>query len=159
MNKFFRNSRGLSLVEIIFSIAILAVLAITSIIWFMNYQRQTELNSASKTVMDILRDAQFRSISGKDFKKWGVYFDASGEKIVLFCDEGSGYDSAVVKEENYLSGFVKITNVSLNGEGKEILFDKIRGETSQYGTIKIESGVNSNDSIIITVARLGLIYR
>lgn len=150
---------GFSLIEIMLSITVLAVLSAFSFVWFTNYQRQTETNSTSKTVVDILRDAQSRSISGRDFKKWGVYFDVSGERIVLFRDEGGGYAGAVVKEENYLSGFAKISDVSLNGGGREIIFDKARGETSQYGAIKIESKQDANMLATITITRLGLIYR
>lgn len=158
------NSKGFSFIELLLSVAILAILSTSVIIWFMGYQRQSELDSAVKTMVDALRDAQSRSMSGNDFKKWGVYFDSAGNKFILFRDEGGGYATATVKEENYLSSFVKISSVTLNGGGNEAIFNKLKGDTSQYGTangnstaIKLEQINSSSNYKNIIITPLGRI--
>ncbi len=151
--------RGFSLIELMITIAIIAIFSSGAVIWFFGYQRQAELDSAAKNIVNTLRDAQARSVSGKDFKPWGVYFDISGSKYVLFRNEGGGYAAAAVKEENYLSSFVKISAVTLNGGGNEIIFNKSAGDTAQFGSangnntaVKLEqSGASGNyKNIIVT---------
>jgi prepilin-type N-terminal cleavage/methylation domain-containing protein len=158
------NTRGFSFIELLLSVAILAILSSGVIIWFVEYQRQSELDSAAKTIVDAARDAQSRSMSGKDFKNWGVYFDLAGNKFILFRDEDGGYATATAKEENYLSGFVKIGSVTLNGGGSETVFNKPKGDTSQYGTangnstaVRLEQANNSNNYKNIIITSLGRI--
>lgn len=163
MNKFDINS-GFSLIELLIVMAIVAIFASGAVIWLIGYQRQAELDSAAKNIINTLRDAQARSTSGKDFKPWGVYFDAAGNKYVLFRNEGGGYGGTggqvvTAKEENYLSSFVKIGAITLTGGGNEIIFNKSLGDTGQYGSangnntaVRIEqNGASSNyKNIIIT---------
>lgn len=153
------NNRGFSLIELLLIMAILAILSSGAAIWFFGYQRQVEVNSVSKMIVDTLRDAQSRSISGKDFAKWGVYFDAMGNRFILFRDDGTGYSGAAVKEENYLSSFVKIGNVSLAGGGNEIIFNNPGGGTAQYGTVRIEQSNDSASFKNVIVTSLGKIDR
>lgn len=160
------NTRGFSLIELLLVTAILAILSTGAIIWFIGYERQSELDSAAKTIVDVARDAQSRSMSGKDFKNWGVYLDNVGNKFILFRDEGGGYATATAKEENYLSSFVKISSITLNGGGNETIFNKPKGGTSQYGTangnntaLRVEQINNSNSYKNIIITPLGRIDR
>lgn len=153
------KSRGFSLIELLLVMAILAILSSGVAIWFFGYQRQVELNSVSKMIVDTLRDAQSRSISGKDFAKWGVYFDTIGNKFILFRDDGTGYSGAAVKEENYLTSFVKIGSVSLAGGGNEIIFNNLGGGTAQYGIIRIKQSDDTAGFKDIIVTEMGKIDR
>lgn len=164
-DKLYRSSRGFTLLELMIVMAILAILSGGVVIWFMGYQRQAELDSTSKMIVDTLRDAQSRSISGKDFKSWGVCFDASGNRFILFRDDGVDCAISTIKEENYLSSFVKIgmlcpiTGVCLNGGGNKIIFNNLNGGTAQYGTIRIEQSNDSASFKNVVVTELGKIDR
>jgi hypothetical protein len=163
--------------------AILAILSTGVVIWFMGYQRQAEVDSASRMMIDTLRDAQSRSNSGKDFKSWGVCLSTSDNKFVLFrndcnsngvmdngetdidCGGGGCFDCDLkcngipVKEENYLSSFAKIGGVSLFGGGNKIIFNNLNGSVAQYGTIRIEQSNDSASFKNIVVTELGKIDR
>ena len=152
-----KNKKGFSLIEILISISILAVISSSAFIWFVSYQRQTELDSASKIIRSALRDAQSRSISGKDNKKWGVLFDSGNNKFVLFRDEGSGYATATIKEENYLSQFLKIDENSLAEGCDEVIFINSKGNTAQNCVIKIVDLSNANNFRNISITSVGLI--
>lgn len=175
------NKNGFSLIELMLVMAILAILSSGVAIWFFGYQRQVEIDSVSKMIVDTLRDAQSRSISGKDFKPWGVCFDAIDNKFILFrndcnnngamdngetgvdCGGGGCFDcdskcnGVAVKEENYLSSFVKIGNVSLFGGGNKIIFNNLGGGAAQYGTVRIEQSNNSSGFKDIIITELGKI--
>lgn len=177
------NCKGFSLLELILVMAILAILSSGAVIWFLGYQRQAEVNSSSKMIVDALRDAQSRSMNGKDFKPWGVCFDAIDNKFVLFrndcnsngvqdngeigvdCGGGECFDcdlkcnGVAVKEENHLSSFIKIGDLSLFGGGNKIVFDNIKGSTAQYGTVRIEQINDSSGFKNIVITGLGKIDR
>ena len=153
----YKNRKGFSLIEIIISISILAIISSSAFVWFINYQRQTELDSVSKIIISVLRDAQSRSTSGRDNKKWGVLFDNSNNKLILFRDEGFGYATATIKEENYLSQFIKIDESSLAEGCNEIIFINSKGNTAKNCVIKIVDLGNDNNFINISITSLGLI--
>lgn len=152
-----KNKKGFSLIEIIISISILAIISSSVFVWFISYQRQTELDSASKIIIGALRDAQSRSTSGKDNRKWGIFFDDSNNKFILFKDEGSGYATATAKEENYLSQFIKIDESSLAEGCNEIIFINSKGNTAKNCVIKIVDPSNANNFRNISITSLGLI--
>lgn len=129
-------------------------------IWFIGYQRQAEVDSSSKMIAETLREAQARTISGKDFKRWGVYFDDVSNKFILFAEkaEGEGFATAEVKEENYLPSTARIGNISLGG-GNEIIFNKPAGSAAQYGTVRVVDAGNANNFRDIIVTQLGKIDR
>jgi prepilin-type N-terminal cleavage/methylation domain-containing protein len=154
--KKFKFYSGFSLIEILLVISILAIISTSIFMWFSTYQRQTETESASKMIISSLRDAQSRSTSGKDFMKWGVFFDDTSNKFILFRDEG-GYAGASLKEETYLSKYVEFDSDSLMGGCNEIIFEKIHGETSQNCTIKIVDKSSNANFIDITITSSGLI--
>jgi prepilin-type N-terminal cleavage/methylation domain-containing protein len=151
-----KSYSGFSLIEILLVISILVIISTSVFLWFANYQRQTEIESASKMIMSSLRDARSRSTSGKDFMKWGVFFDGANNKFILFRDEG-GYAGATVKEETYLSKYVEFDSASLSGGCNEIIFEKINGATAQNCAIKIADKSNASNFIDITITSSGLI--
>lgn len=156
-----KKKHGFSLIEIMLSIAIIAVLAVGVSMMLNNYKRSIELDYESKSVVSIIRKAQTYSATGKDEKRWGVYF-ASNNKIILFRDEGGGYATAIYKEEYPLSSSVVIGSVSLNGGGNEIIFNGQDGSTAQYGNangnstaITLQDSQNSTILVNIIVTELG----
>ncbi len=151
-----KSYSGFSLIEILLVISILAIISTSVFIWFSSYQRQTEIESASKMIISSLRDAQSRSISGKDFMKWGIFFDDTNNKFILFRDEG-GYAGASVKEETYLSSYVEFDSNSLSDGCNEIIFEKINGATAQNCAIKIIDKSDDSNFIGITITGSGLI--
>lgn len=150
-----KRKHGFSLIEIMLSIAIIAVLAVGVSMMLNNYKRSIELDYESKSVVSIIRKAQTYSATGKDEKRWGVYF-ASDNKVILFRDEGGGYATAIYKEEYPLSSSVIIGSVSLNGGGSEIIFNGQNGSTSQYGNANGNSTAltlqdSQNSSILVNI--------
>lgn len=173
------SGRGFSLIELLLVIAILAILSSGVVIWFLGYQRQAEVDSASRSIVETMRNAQARTVSGKDFKNWGVCFSETENKFALFrqdcnkngimdngetgidCGGGGCFDcdlkcnGALVKEENYLSSFVKIGSITLNAGGNQLIFNKPNGDTVQYGTIRISEKINANNYKDITISPAG----
>jgi prepilin-type N-terminal cleavage/methylation domain-containing protein len=155
---------GFTLIEILLVMAILAILSSGVFMWLGEYRNATEVDSASKSMVSALRTAQSFSVSGKDSKSWGVYFDGINNKFIFFRNEEDGFDGTgpnlvTEKEENILSSFVKLSNISLNNNGanKGVVFSKTKGATAQNGTIQIEGATNGNICKKIEISPSGMI--
>lgn len=146
------------MLEIVIVMAIVALLASGAAAWFFGYYRQAETESSAREIVGVLREAQSRSMSGKDAKPWGVYFDSASNKAVLFRDDGAGYAGAAAKEDNYLSPATKINSGSLAGGCNEIIFNN-QGAVAQDCTIRIEEATNGNNFKNIIITKLGRIDR
>lgn len=144
---------GFSLIEILLVISTLAILSTSTFIWFAGYQRQTEVSSAAKKIISSLRDAQSRSISGKDFKKWGVLFEDTNNKFILFSDNEGVME---ITEEFFLSSFITLESNFTAGCDK-IIFEKNKGSTTQDCLIRVSDAGNETSFIEITITSFGLI--
>jgi len=158
------RAHGFRLIEILTVMAILGIISSGVFVWIGEYRDTTEVDFASKSITSALRTAQSFSASGKDSKSWGVYFDNINNRFVFFRDEGDGFDGVgtnlvTQKEENLLSSFIKISNISLNNGGvnKGVIFSKTKGGTAQDGIIRIERSNNSNFCKNIEINSSGLI--
>jgi prepilin-type N-terminal cleavage/methylation domain-containing protein len=58
--------KGTTLIELVMVIAIIGILSAASIVSFVNYRRQSALESASLEMVAVLREAQNYALSGKD---------------------------------------------------------------------------------------------
>ncbi|MBW6441172.1 prepilin-type N-terminal cleavage/methylation domain-containing protein [Patescibacteria group bacterium] len=152
----FRSHSGFTLLELMLVISILAIISVSSFTWFSSYKQQTDIQSSSNIIISSLRDAQSRSISGKDFMKWGIFFDSTNNRFTLFRDEG-GYAAATVKEEISLSNYIKLDSNSLAGGCDEIIFEKVTGATTQNCTIRILAKSDNSNFADITVTNSGMI--
>lgn len=60
-----KNKKGMTLLEVIVVISIIGILSAVSIVSFSTYKINTALDSASREVVAVLREAQNYSLSGK----------------------------------------------------------------------------------------------
>ena len=58
--------------------------------------------------------------------------------------------------ETSLSSLVEISNISLNGGGAGIVFQKLTGKTSSYGSLRVRLKSDNNKYKIISVKSTGI---
>jgi len=129
------TKHGFSLIELLISIAILAVFASGISLWLGGYKKSADLDSSSRTIISLLRSAQAKALSGNEAKNWGISFDAASGKISTFSDNGT---TKTTVKEDYLPNTLKINADSLLGGCNEIIFLRPGGETARDCTIRIE---------------------
>ena len=158
------SQTGFNLVEILLAIAILALLASFGFLSYSGYQRKVELDTTSRQLVETLRHAQGKAVSGEADKPWGVHFNADPiNSYVLYRDDGSGYAGATQKETTNLSGYIKMSTVSIQGGGSDVLFQKRTGTTTTYGSgsgneaVRLEDISSSGSYRKITITSQGRI--
>jgi type II secretory pathway pseudopilin PulG len=148
--------------EVLLAAAVLVIVASIGAFSYVGYQRSVELDAAARLLVATLRDAQGRSMAGQDDRPWGVHLDVHPtNRYVLYRDDGSGYAGSTVREETYLSSYVKIASVTVSGGGSDVVFLKRTGRAATYGTgpgseaVRVEDAADSSRFQKITVTAQG----
>lgn len=113
------NQRAITLLEVTLSIAILAVIAVSSLPFFVTLIGKNKLNSTQTVAAQALRQAAIRAQVGEANSDWGVAF--SPEKIVVFSGNNYAERNGQYDVVSSLDG-----SVSFAGD-TEIVFGRVSG--------------------------------
>ena len=128
------KKNGMSLIEILLSIAIIVVILFVVINLFSNYNKKQVLDNSVEKVSSLLKEARSLTISSKDDNSYGVHFEQ--DVVVLF--KGTTYISDDPNNKiNQIDKKAFISEINLNGGGDNVIFQRLTGKTDYYGTIKI----------------------
>lgn len=142
---------GITLIEILISIAIISVVVILFTSGFNSFRESAQLNEAHSAILSILRDARSRTLSGEKNTQYGVHFETN--QIVLFS--GSSYSSGSSLNEIYaLPSLARVSSINLGGS-TDIIFARLTGSASANGTVIIESVSNPLKTKTITILSSG----
>lgn len=141
--KYVQNNKGITLIELILSVAMILVLGFMSTSYYSRALLSNAVTDTSDRFVSELRKAQLYSMEGKNNTTWGVRYGSS--QITLFASSSSAFD-----EKFYVN-----TNVSVTGF-TQVVFAKITGEPNSSQTINISSG---NKTSTITVNSMGAVNR
>ena len=143
-----RNVRaGGTLVELIIGTALLFMLLGSVFMGLSTITTRTKLNTSAADIVQTLRTARTNSSVRLNDGSWGVYFDNANLKYVLF--NGVNYVSrdTVYDRGTVLPAGISYGAITLNGGGNEIVFSKIFGTVSAYGTVVIQNNLGNNFTI------------
>lgn len=140
---------GFSLIEVMLSIALLALLIAVSFPVFQQTQNQNAAILAANTIEQSVHRAVQLARAGQHDSDWGV--KVVGGSITLF--QGSSY---ATRNTDYDEVFSIPSNVSFSAT-PEIIFPKITGVSSADQTITV--GSSSGVSITLTVLTTGVVNR
>lgn len=148
------NGKGFSLLEILVVLGVM--LALISVILYSlgNFRDKESLNGSVQGAVAILEEARELTLSGKEASSFGVHFQ--NDKIVRF--KGGVYnpnDSANVVM--FFDPLVSVNQIALNGGAVDVVFAKLTGETSAYGTVTIVLVSNPAEYKTVSISRIGLI--
>ncbi|OGY64512.1 MAG: hypothetical protein A3I24_04045 [Candidatus Harrisonbacteria bacterium RIFCSPLOWO2_02_FULL_41_13b] len=142
-NKF---NRGLTLIEILISIAIIALLGTTVLLSFSGYRQRQVLESSARSLAATLRDANKKAVNQDQGKEWGVHFERaiSGRDFYAVFN-GPVYLTPV--QLVYLPPTLRFIDPASGF--KEIIFEKLTGLPSLATNIVV--ALTSNVAIFQTI--------
>lgn len=152
MRKNFQNF-GFSLVEMIVAIAIGAVLVATVVVSFSSFRNSKIVDVSADQILSVINEARVKSVSSEDYSRFGVRFEA-GRAVFFKGDVFTEPNSSNV--QTTLSSLVEISDISLNGGGSDIVFQKLTGKTSNYGYLRVRLKSDNNKYKIISVKPAGI---
>ncbi len=145
--------RGVTLIELIIVVAILASMGVVSFSTFRTGEQQSRLNATTNEVVQALRTARERTLASVGSTQHGVHL--ASDRYVHF--EGATYGAVPASyEEHLLPPGVQIGNFSLGG-GSDIVFDRLSGEVTTAGTFEVQRSDQPTIKKTIRVLTTGLV--
>jgi len=146
--------KGLSLLEILIVIGILILLAGLGAGSLPLFKKTTDLNSSVENGVSLLLQARSKTLSSQEESQYGVRFESG--RMTLF--RGHVFSSGDPQnQESILPSSVEISDVLLNGGGSDVVFERLTGETIQYGTITFRLTSDTLKTRVITIGSTGVV--
>lgn len=138
----FKNSQGVTLIELLLVIAVISALGILSASFYSRFLTQNAVSNTSDQIVSSLRKAQLYSMSSKESAGvWGVKFTSSPRQITLFLQGNPNFD-----EDFSVNSAVSITGSPFDTTG--ITFAHLSGIPSASPNIVI-SGQNNLETVVV----------
>ena len=138
--------KGFTLIELLVVIVIIAVITVIGISTFSSAVPKNQIEVEADRVVEMVRRAQSRTISGDQNGVWGVHLTANN--ITLF--QGASY---AARDTAFDEAFAFSNSVTASGL-TDIVFEIRTGETVNTGTITLSS-TDSSDIVAIVVNAAG----
>lgn len=145
-------SSGFTLIEIVVAVAILGIFVLIALQTLGLFGRQVNLDTTSQKMVSTLQLARNKTLAAEDESQYGVHFEQS--KYTLF--KGSTYVSTDPDNVEYDLSTTEIYDINLSG-GDDIVFDRIRGTTSNSGNVSVRLLADSSRTETILVNSSGSI--
>lgn len=151
-----KHLRGFSLLELLIVLAILAILVAVIATPFMNFRRNSFLNTDTMNLITLINRARLLSISSKNDSQYGIHLESG--QAVLF--QGATYTpGAPTNEVHAFTSPLALSSIQINGGGSEILFEKVTGATSQNATTTLlVTGTTASTTVVIRKTGIATIY-
>lgn len=150
-----RKSKGFSLIELILVIGILASITAGATLTLSSFLNRNQLDEYAQSIVHNLRKAQSNSMMRIKDDQWGVYFydDSGGANQEFIFFKGSTYGEDSTHDDTYeLPDSLSFSSITINGgDGDEVVFSKVNGETVNDGSIEISSVNGSSYTISINL--------
>jgi prepilin-type N-terminal cleavage/methylation domain-containing protein len=75
-----RHRHGYTLIELLISMAVVAILTAGIVVVYQYFKRDTETESAAQKTIASLRETQGRALSSQDNSNWGVHFGTNSDR-------------------------------------------------------------------------------
>lgn len=134
--------QGVTFIEIILSVAVIAVIAASAQPFLSGFLLRNNMTSVQDSVISTLRKAQQYSMDGKDNASWGACRNTAGTLIRLY--RGGTCNAPTVSEN-----FSVPSNITVSAF--DVTFSKLRGEPSSAISVSITSSIDSR-SISVNLA-------
>ena len=125
--------KGLTLIELIITISILAILTGLITYNFLSFSKNIHLESGGQEVISLLRFAQSQALAAIDDSNWGIHLET--RKITVF--KGDSFNPSDPSNKKYsLQGDTSLTAINLNPPGTiDTIFEKNKGYTQNWGSL------------------------
>lgn len=142
--------KGFTLLELVITISILAILSVTGVSSYRSYTKNVEVTSTVQNMVTHLRQAQAKAMANDSGYKWGVQFvNNPTEDHYTIYSTLTTFGSAVDTETFYLPKNVAFSNPA-NSQSVDVLFTRISGTTTATSVTLFSENITKTISITST---------
>ena len=130
--------RGISVVEVLVTIAVLAILSTIGFVSYSSFVSKNVLDKSAKSVMAFVEETRLQSIASKNGERFGVHFEADG--LTRF------------------PGDVSVSAINLADSSSDVVFSRINGKASTSGVIELSLVADPAQKKQLRVEPTGLVF-
>ena len=154
MQQHYPQKNGFTLVEFLVVVAIIGIIAAVIVPSFSKFRNQQALQNSTNALISVLNEARTKTLASVNNTYYGVHLQS--DAAILFV--GGAYAlGAATNETVYYESPVAMTSATLTGGGSDVKFDRLKGTTSQYGTITLALPDTTSHSV--SVSATGTVQR
>jgi len=126
--------QGFTLIETLIVISVVILIVSLALFSYRYFEKKTELETITQKIVATLKLAQTKTLASENNSQYGVHFE--NNQYILFS--GDTYQVDAPDKTTYsLPSRLEINDLSLNGGGSNVVFQRINGQTDQNGTISL----------------------
>lgn len=137
---------GFTLIEVLLSVAIIAILAGLSAPIFATFQTHNDLDITTQRIADAVRRAQVYARGVNRDDQWGVRIQSTDATLYKGAGPGSGFDEVTTIP----------TGMSVSGL-TDVLFSRLDGTATTTGGTTLTLTSNTNETRTITINAKGMV--
>jgi prepilin-type N-terminal cleavage/methylation domain-containing protein len=141
------NTQGFTLIELILSVGIIALLAGLSLPVYASFQNRNDLDITTQSLASALRRAQVYARSGHGDSQWGVRVQSGA--VTLFKGSTFAGRDATYDEVSSVSPTTSVSGLS------EVLFAKLSGAPANTGSVTLTN--TNNEARTVTINAKGMV--
>ncbi|KKW48162.1 MAG: hypothetical protein UY99_C0011G0025 [Parcubacteria group bacterium GW2011_GWA1_59_11] len=154
----FGSRKATTLIEVVLVIGLIAAISGVIIMNLVARKGKTELDTATRQIAALLREAQSRSMAQASSTAWGVHFDNSTSTAPSYSLYHTSYSESNRLGYYRLPAGVDYVSANLaDGASRDILFLQLTGKVGASDSIQIYQTGNSANSSTISVAQSGAV--
>ncbi|MEA3399136.1 MAG: hypothetical protein U9R00_01325 [Patescibacteria group bacterium] len=143
--------KGIGIIELLLAIAIISVIVVFVFPSLISFKKEQVLRNSVDQIISLSNKARNDTLTSKNLDYYGIEFES--DRVTLI--EGSSNSDL---EEIILDNFVEINGISLNGDGNIVYFNKLTGDTDEYGSVIIRL-VDQSKQRTIFINKTGIITK
>ena len=147
--------RGFTLIELIIVIGISAVLVSLSGSVYISLGQRSDVDREAQELESVLSLARSKTLASENEQSFGVHIESLTREYFLF--EGTTYDPLDPDNERFdIATGVSVSSLNINDGGSDIVFDRLTGESSDFGSVILEDQSNTSRVRAICVDASGI---
>jgi prepilin-type N-terminal cleavage/methylation domain-containing protein len=149
--------KGFTLVELMVVIGVIGLMVAITIPTLSKFKEQQSLRNTVDDVVSLLNQARSDTLSSLSSTNYSVYFQSDRATYFVGSSYTAGLSTNKVALFSDVADVPVVDGLTLAGGGSIVTFNRLTGDTSQYGTIKIQLVSDSNVFKVINVGKTGFI--
>ena len=146
--------KGFTLIEVLVALSIVGVLFALSLGLNSAFRPKHNLDADVRSIISVLNLARSNALASKDSLSFGVHIEL--DQVSIF--EGESYDPLASENEIFELDFKdEIYDISLEGGGVDVIFNRITGTVDEFGTLSFRVRNNPIETKVIYISLSGFI--
>jgi prepilin-type N-terminal cleavage/methylation domain-containing protein len=152
-----RYNQGFTLIELLAVVAIIGVLVAVVISSLSTFRSRQALKNTTDDIISLINDARVKTISSVNSTNYGVHIESA--RLVEFSGATFVNGSSSNRQIDIDSSVTIPSSggINLSGGGSDVIFTRLSGDTSNYGTIVVQLSSNSSVKKTITINQTGVV--